>query len=557
MSGSIDTVLGDPPEFWSDSTQWPSIPVLLREAVARFGDRLAAIDALGRLRFADLNQRSLAVARALVARGVQPGDRVVVWMENRVEWPVIALGIWRAGAIVVPLNTRLKGIEAAAAVRDSGATALFVVAKFLGSDYLAMLRGECGEPVNGRAFAELETLLTVVVLGETNLLQGCIGLEAFLASADVVGPDEVARREDAIAPDDVCEILFTSGTTGAPKGVVLGHQQVMRMYYDWSGLARLRATDRFLLVSPYPHGGPGINGNLVTSLMRGFATVMMDVFEPLGALDLMRHEGATTMMGPPNLYLQLMASASGRPPLHLRVAFLGMAAIPVELIEQLRDQWEVEHLCNAYGATDAGMIAMTRVEDPRDVVTHSSGRAFPDVEVRLFNDDGDEVDDGTPGEVWVRSYAVAKGYWHVSGQIVPVTDADGWYHSGDIGVFDKQGNLQVRGRKQGFFIVNGFNVYPAEVEGLLLRHGSISHAAIIPVADSALGELAVAFVVLKPGTHATPESIAQWARESMANYKAPKHVVVLERLPVNLNGKPDRAALEAIWREQVAAGTGG
>jgi acyl-CoA synthetase (AMP-forming)/AMP-acid ligase II len=529
---------------------WPTLPAALADAAATCPDTIGVIDGDVRLTYLDYSERSLTVARALIAAGVGRGDRVAVWLQNRAEWPVICLGIWRAGAIIVPINTRLKGLEATDMLERTRAKVLLALPSLVGIDYLTLLHEASGPPTGdgtGRPFRDLPDLGLAVHLDDGPGTEGCVPYADFLASAERVDPSAVAEREAALGPDDPAELLFTSGTTGKPKAVMLGHQQLLRSYWDWSGIVELDEDDRFLLTSPYAHG-PGINGNIVASLMRRFASVVVDVFDAPTVLDLVLREGVTAMLGPANLYARLMAAAEAAgTSVPLRLAILGMAGIPPELIARLRDEWAVDRICNAYGAIESTVVSMTRKDDPPPVVEGSTGRALPGVELRVVDDTGADLPPGQPGELLIRSFAVMQGYWGAPDATAEAVEADGWFHSGDIVTHDEAGNVTIVDRKKEVFMVNGFSVYPAEVEGLLLHHPALAHSAVVAVPDERSGEAGVAYVVPRTGATVDPDEVVSWARSAMASYKAPRHVVVLDELPVAATGKTDRAALRDRW----------
>ncbi|HEV7759379.1 MAG TPA: AMP-binding protein [Acidimicrobiales bacterium] len=562
---SAAAVHGHEPEHhvpWESSPQWPTLPAALADAAARGPDTVAVIDGDIRLTYLDYSERSLAVARALIAAGVGPGDRVAVWLQNRAEWPVICLGIWRAGAIIVPINTRLKGLEAADMLERTRAKVLLALPSLVGIDYLTLLHEACGPPVEAgvgdgdgaddpRPFRDLPDLRLAVYLDDGPGTEGCVPYADFLATASHTDPATVAEREAALTPDDPAELLFTSGTTGKPKAVSLGHQQLLRSYWDWSGIVELDEHDRFLLTSPYAHG-PGINGNIVASLIRRFASVVVDVFDAPTVLDLVLREGVTAMLGPANLYARLMAAAEARglgkdETPRLRLAILGMAGIPPELIARLRDEWSVGRICNAYGAIESTVVSMTRRDDPPSVVERSTGRALPGVELRVVDDANVDVAPGQPGELLIRSFAVMQGYWGAPDATAEAVEPDGWFHSGDIVTRDEAGNVTIVDRLKEVFMVNGFSVYPAEVEGLLLHHPALAHSAVVAVPDEGSGEAGVAYVVPRTGMTVDPAEVVTWARGAMAGYKAPRHVVVLDELPVAATGKTDRVGLRQRW----------
>jgi len=539
---------------WEQSPQWSTLPRLIRAAAARHGDRLAVATADRELTFNDVVEASTQVARGLVAAGVEPGDRVAIWVENRCEWPVICLGAWQAGAVVVPVNTRLKGIETADILRRTAARVLFAVPSFGRHQHLALLREQVGGPDGDLPFAGLPALRTLVTVGE-EAVEGALNLAQLVEGGAAVPVGVVAEREAAVAPEDPCEILFTSGTTGRPKGVVVDNAQTIRIYWDWTGIFELGPEDRCLLVSPYAHG-TGVNAHLVGSLIRGFACVPVDVFDATTVLDLMVDRGVTVMVGPPSLYTRLLQASHDRKAPSLRLAALGMSTVPPELTARLREEWSVARIANAYGMTEAQVMLSTRPDDDDRTVSESSGRPLPGVELQLVDEAGQPVPPEERGEIVVRrSFAVMDHYWDDPDATAAAFDESGWFHTGDMAVADDRGNVRIIGRSKDVFIVNGFNAYPTEIENLLLHHTGIVQAAILAVPDDETGEAGVAFVVPDDGVDLDPVEIREWSRRSMATYKVPKHVLVVDDLPLGATGKVDRNGLADLfdhWSRQAA-----
>jgi HIP---CoA ligase len=526
-----------------------TMPALLDRRAALDGDRLAVVDGPVRMSFSELVAQARAVAGGLATRGVERGDRVAVWAPNGCEWVVAACGIWYRGATLVPINTRFRAVDAGEILAASGATALFVSSGFLGADYVGMLRAEFGPPRDGRPFARLPALRTLVVLGAADGPGAGAGppLAEVLAAAGAEAP----FVPSAVDRHDECEILFTSGTTGQPKGVVLSHESVLQSYHDYGVLAGFDAGDRYLGVMPWGHGG-GLNGGVVSCLVHGMTMVPLPVFEPDAALQLIEAEQISILLGPPQLW-NLLLQAPARPAhdlSSLRVALTGAAAVPPTLIEELHGLG-IERVINAYGCIETCVISMTRADDPIDVVATSTGRALPGMEVQIADDDGRDVPAGQPGEILVRGYGLMTGYLDPA-QTAAAVDGDGWFHTGDVGIVDAAGAVRVVDRKKEVFHVGGFNVYPAEVEGFLARHPTIAAVAVIGVPDDRLGEVGLAFVVPTPGGSVDAVEIREWAGRSIANYKVPRDVVVLEELPLNPTGKTDKARL----RDMAAARPG-
>ena len=424
-----------------------------------------------------------------------------------------------------------------------------------GVDPLALLEPEIGPAGNGRRFRDLASIEHVVVVdgaGDASDDGGTPGERSFaelLELGDGVDPDELAPP-GGVDPDAPCEILFTSGTTGTPKGVLLGHWQMLRAHWTWAGIAGLRAGDRFLIVSPYAHGA-GIHVGLMGCMSRGVANVPVAKFDPVDGAELVERHRVTALLGPPALYQYLLeAIDQGRDLSSLRVGIVGTASVPTALIERIRDGLDLERIVNAYGLTEGGVVAMTREDDSVEVMSTTSGRALTGVEIRTVDDDGNDTPLGEPGEIVLRSYAIALGYWDQPELAAAARDADGWFRTGDIGTLDAAGNVTIVDRKADMFIVGGFNAYPAEIENLLARHPAIAQVSVVGVPDERLGEVGVAFVVPANSSESTADvadDVVTWARDAMANYKVPRAVLVIDSLPLNANGKVDKRALRDLY----------
>jgi len=374
------------------------------------------------LTFPELRAQALRVAGGLRRLGVEAGDRVAVWVPNVWEWAATAYGIWELGAIIVPIGTRYRGIEAASMLRRTEPRVLVGVRDLWGVDPLALLEPEIGGPARGRRFRDLPGIEHVVLVdgdgsGSTDAPgdapSDAPGEHVFgelLTAGDDVDPAELAPP-GGIDPDAPCEILFTSGTTGTPKAVLLGQWQMLRAHWTWAGIAGLRAGDRFLIVSPYAHGA-GIHVGLMGCVSRGVANVPVARFDPVDGAALVEQHGVTALLGPPALYQYLLEAVDrGSDLSSLRIGIVGTASVPTALIERIRDGLDLERIVNAYGLTEGGVVAMTRDDDSVEVMSTTSGRALPDVEIRTVDDDGNDTAPGVPGEIVVRSYAVALGYW--------------------------------------------------------------------------------------------------------------------------------------------------
>jgi len=538
----------------SDKAPRRSIPDVAGEAARRFATAEAVVDGSARHSFEELWSDAAAAARAFVHAGVQAGDRVAIWAPNSYEWVVALLGLQSAGAAVVPLNTRFRGSEAAYILNRSRAKVLVTVAGFLGVDYPSLLASEhlphlqClvllgDEPPppadRGGTPEQPGGALANGALANGALAGKTVSWGAFLAAGGA-GDDEVVRhRLEHLGPDDVSDVIFTSGTTGSPKGVVATHGQSIRAFAEWSRIVGLREGDRYLLVNPMFHSF-GYKAGILACLLTGATIVTVPIFDVSVVLERIATEAVTVLPGPPALYQTLLDhdGLAATDLSSLRLAVTGAAVIPVDLVRRMRDSLGFDVVLTAYGLTEAtGFVTATTPDDDLETIATTSGRAIEGVEVAVVAPDGTALPAGCPGEVVCRGYNVTQGYFEEDEQTAATIDADGWLHTGDIGVLDESGNLRITDRMKDMFIVGGFNAYPAEIENLLLGHGDISQAAVVGVPDERLGEVGVAFVVAKPGQILDGTEIVAWARSHMANYKAPRAVHVVDALPLNASGK--------------------
>lgn len=526
-----------------------TIPGLLRRAAAENPADEALVDhscdPVVRLSFDELRCRADEVAAAIIGAGIQPGDRVAIWAPNCWEWVVALLGLQSAGAVLVPLNTRYKGHEAADIIRRSGAKLLFTIEGFLGNDYVSMLRAA--------DVGELPDLDDIVLLRDTGERPDDVLTLAEFVDRSSVGSAEVDARVEALSGTDLSDLLFTSGTTGAPKGAMLTHAQTLRAFGDWGDIVGLRADDRYLVISPFFHAF-GYKAGIIAALIARCVLVPVATFEVPTVIDLIERERISVIPGAPTIYQTLLNDPSfdAAKASSLRLAVTGAAVVPVELVRAMRAELGFEAVLTAYGMTEACGIATTcRREDSIETIASTCGRAYPGVEVKVVAENGTTLGPGEAGEVLVRGYNVMNGYFEDPAKTAE-TIVDGWLHTGDVGVMDAEGYLRITDRLKDMFIVGGFNAYPAEIEQLLLAHPDIAQVAIVGAPDERMGEVGYAFVVPRHGATVDPAEVIAWSRERFANFKVPRHVEVVDELPLNASGK----VLKYELRERARRATG-
>lgn len=503
--------------------EFTSIPRMVLASAHRFGlaEAVVDLDAGVRWGFVDVAERMIEAVCAAIALGIEPGDRVALWAPNCADWIVAALGIQGAGGILVPLNTRFKGPEASYVIRKCGAKMVLTVPGFLGNNYVSMLSDEAvGIPV--------------MLLGD------------YLCAGSAVAEGAARSRIAAVDSDDLSDIMFTSGTTGKPKGVMLTHGQSLRAFGYLSEVFTFTEGDRYLIIPPFFHTF-GYKCGWMACLMHGVCAIPQPVFDVDVVLRRLADERVSILLGPPTLFTDLLAhprrAEFDLSP--LRVAVPSAASVPASLYTQLRDELGFETVLSAYGLTEStSLVSTSDPADSIDDIANSVGRPARDVEVKLVDDHGDEVPVGQAGEIIVRGYTVMRGYWEDPASTAAAIDADGWLHTGDIGTMDKRGFLKVVDRKKDMYISGGFNAYPAEIEHTLRQHEDVIDVAVIGVPDDRMGEVGTAFVVAK---NLTERALIAWARERLANYKVPRYVVFVDDLPRNSSTKVIKSALRDQW----------
>ena len=510
-------------------------PRTVPAALERFAQQLPDHDALitdeRSFTAAALRDEVHRAAAALITLGVQPGDRVAIWSPNTWHWVVACLAIHHAGAAMVPLNTRYTAEEAGDILARTGAPVLFAMGQFLGNDRAADL--------DRAALPALRHIVRIPIEGDDGTWDQFIE-----RGSDLKDTAAVVARAAAVTPDDVSDILFTSGTTGRSKGVLCAHRQSLSGSASWAANGKITSDDRYLCINPFFHNF-GYKAGILACLQTGATLIPHLTFDPLRTLQAIEQHRITVLPGPPTIYQTLLDHPARRD--HdlgsLRFAVTGAATVPVVLVERMQSELDIDIVLTAYGLTEAnGMGTMCRADDDAVTVATTCGRPFADFELRI-----DSGEPGESGEVLLRGPNVMLGYLDDPEATAAAIDTDGWLHTGDIGRVDEFGRLTITGRLKDMFLVGGFNTYPAEIEQTLATHDAIADVSVIGVPDARLGEVGMAFVVLRPGATATDGELTAWARGRLANYKVPRHWRFVSGLPRNASGK----VIKSVLREQA------
>lgn len=518
-----------------------TIPAALDQAAERFGDRDALL-ADGRwLTFTELRARSRRFAAALIALGVGHGERIAIWSPNSWHWPIACLGAQYAGAAVVPMNTRYTADEATDILQRTEAPVLVAVGAFLGADRIGSLDTSMLPALTHIARIDIED--GVVAPPRKTGSVAIHGWEEFVALGQDVPDVQIDTRAAQIRPDDVSDILFTSGTTGRSKGVVCAHRQPLDASLSWAQCGEITETDRYLCINPFFHNF-GYKAGILPCLQTGAALIPQLVFDPETAMAAVQEHRVTVLPGAPTIFQMLLDHPARKEYdlSSLRFAVTGAATVPVVLIERMQAELDFDIVLTAYGLTEAnGFGTMCRATDDAATVATTCGRPIAGFELRIAG----AKQPGDEGEVLLRGPNVMKGYLDDPAATAQTVDTEGWLHTGDIGKLDEHGNLAITDRLKDMYICGGFNVYPAEVEQVLARLRGIADVAVIGIPDERLGEVGKAFVVLRPNTALDAETVISYSREHLANFKAPRYVEFIDQLPRNAGGKVVKPDLRA------------
>jgi len=525
-----------------------TMPELVGWAAETYGGDIFLVSETGEaISFRDFASRVEQAARAFLAAGTAFGDRIAIWAPNSCEWIIACCGAQMIGAIMVPINTRFRGSEAGYILERTRARILCTTIPFLGADYVRMLQDSYGGTGIDTPVAGLPALQNIVLFGGTAAGGLVLGWENFLTTQATLA--ELVARRLQVKPKDIADTLFTSGTTGNPKGAMHSHGQAIWMVSLWNQANDLRRGDRELIINPFFHSF-GYRAGWVSGLLGGVTVHPMAVFETQQVMQRIARDKITVLMGPPTIFTSLLEhkDRAAYDLSSLRVGHTGSSNVPVALIEAAYHELKFHLFLTSFGLTEStALVSVCRPGDDAETIARTLGKPLPGTELRFIDSEGNSVASGESGELLVRGPNVMQGYFEDPGATAKTVDEDGWLHTGDVGCIGPDGNLRIFDRIKDVVIVGGFNAYPAEIEAVLRQHPAIAEVAIISVPDARMGEAVGACVVLAPTKSLTLEELTSWTRERLANFKAPRHLFIVDEIPKTALGK----AQKFLLRKQV------
>ena len=535
-----------------------TIPEIFSETVASHGAREAAVFAGQGKRFTwtELAETVDAFAAGLLALGLEKGDRIGIWSPNRWEWLVTQFATARIGLILVNINPAYRLIELEYALNKVGCKALVTAVSFKSSDYLGMLAKLAPELARAEpgklAARKLPSLKAVVRMGDDNS-PGMFNFGDVLAMGGRDEHDSLDRISEGLEPDEPINIQFTSGTTGAPKGATLSHDNIVNNSNFVTAAIKLTADDRLCIPVPLYHCF-GMSMGTMGCVTKGAAMVFpSEGFEPGATLKAVAEERCTGIYGVPTMFVAML----DRPDFKsfdlssLRTGIMAGSPCPIEVMKKVVSLMHMGEVTIAYGMTETSPVSFqSGTDDPLERRVSTVGRIQPHAEVKVVDAEGGTAAVGEPGELCTRGYLVMKGYWEDEDRTAEAIDGEGWMHTGDLGTIDAEGYCNIVGRVKDMVIRGGENVYPREIEEFLYRHPKVKEVQVFGVPDEKYGEELAAWIVLAPGQAATEEEIREFCAGQIAHYKVPRYVRFKDSLPMTVTGKPQKFLMrEAMVKE--------
>ena len=517
----------------------------LDRTIARFGDREALVSVHQDLRYtyAQFGEAVERTARALMAAGLEPGERVGIWSPNCAEWALVQYATAKAGIILVNINPAYRTSELAYVLNQSAVKLLVAATAFKTSDYVKMVddvRSDC---------AQLEQ---VVFIGRD--------WEEFIAGGERITADELRERQAATQFDDPINIQYTSGTTGFPKGATLSHHNILNNGYFVGQGCRYTEEDRVCIPVPYYHCFGMVMGNLACTSHGACMVIPAPAFDPVATLQAVQDENCTSLYGVPTMFIAELEhpTFTEYDLTSLRTGIMAGSPCPIETMKRCVAEMHMAEVTICYGMTETSPVStQTGADDPLEKRVGTVGRVHPHVEVKIVApESGAIVARGEPGELCTRAYSVMLGYWDEPEKTADAIDRARWMHTGDLAQMDDEGYVKIVGRIKDMVIRGGENVYPREIEEFLMGHPEIADVQVIGVPDPRYGEELMAYVQTRGGAALDRDAVAEFCRGKIAHYKVPRYVQVVDEFPMTVTGKIQKyklreAAIETLGLAEV------
>ncbi len=532
---------------------------IVKEAARKFPDTEAYVYPEHGIRktYKEFDKETDELAKAFIGMGIQKGEHVAIWSDNKREWLLSQFATGKMGAVLVTVNTNYQEKELEYLLQQSDATTLILCESFKGTSYLDIVRAICPEIIHsekGNILSEKFPHFKRVIVMTDNEYKGMYSWAELLSHADKVSDDTLENALKSLHNEEVINIQYTSGTTGFPKGVMLSHKNVVNNGQLVGDYIYLTEKDRLCIPVPFFHCFGCVMGT-IASVTHGTTMVIIEQFNPGKVLQIVQDEKCTALHGVPTMFIaelnhpdfkQFKLST-------LRTGIMAGSICPIEVMKKVITDMGASEITIAYGQTESSpVITQTKTDDPIEKRVSSVGKPHPAVEVKIIDPlTGEDTPTGVPGELCTRGYLVMKGYYKNEQATKTAIDPNGWLHTGDIAVVDEEGYIDITGRIKDMVIRGGENIYPKEVEEFLYQHPKVQDVQVVGVPDPKYGEELMAWVILKSGEQMTSDELKEYCKGKISYHKIPKYIEFIESYPMTASGKIQKFLLREMSKEKA------
>lgn len=507
--------------------------------------------------YSEFNEMVNQAAKGLMALGIQKGENVAIWADNKPEWITSQFATGKMGAVLVTVNTNYQANELTYLLKQSEATTLIMAESYKGTSYVDILKQLCPElGVQEKGKLRLETLpnlKNIIVISDAEYHYAYTWKEV-IAKGNGINNVHLEQRKQSLNEDDVINMQYTSGTTGFPKGVMLTHRNIVNNGNQIADCMKLTPNDRLCIPVPFFHCFGCVLG-ILAAVSKGTTMVILEQFHAEKVLQAVSEEKCTGLHGVPTMFIAEL----NHPRFHefdlshLRTGIMAGSTCPVEVMSNVMNKMGAKEITIAYGQTESSpVISQTRTDDPIELKVNTVGKPHPNVEVKIVIPGTDtEQEIGVPGELLTRGYLVMKGYYNNPEATKEAIDKEGWLHTGDLAVLHKNGYIEITGRMKDMIIRGGENIYPREIEEFLYQHPDILDVQVIGVPDEKYGEQVMAWIILKDNKQITSEEIKDYCNGKISRHKIPKYIEFVDVYPMTASGKIQKFKLREIAMQQL------
>lgn len=532
---------------------------VLRDQARKFPDREAYVYPEHGIRktYAEFDAETDQLAKALIGIGIEKGENVAIWSDNKRQWLQSQFATGKMGAALVTVNTNYQAAELEYLLQQSESTTLILDEGYKGTSYIDLIRSICPELAESRGGdvqSERLPFLKRIILMTEREEEGMYTWSELLSHAENVTDERLETRFTSLDPDDVINIQYTSGTTGFPKGVMLTHYNIVNNGKIIGDHMELTEEDRICIPVPFFHCFGCVLGTMA-AVTHASTMVVIEQFKVKPVLQAVQDEKCTALHGVPTMFIAELNDPDfdKYDTSSLRTGIMAGSTCPIEVMRRVIEDMGASEITICYGQTESSpVITQTKTDDPIEKRTSTVGKPHPNVEVKIVDPvTGEEVKIGEPGELWTRGYHVMKGYYNNEEATREAIDEEGWLRTGDLAVMDEDGYIDITGRMRDMVIRGGENIYPREIEEFLYKHPGVEDVQVVGVPDPKYGEELMAWIIPKKGVDIDEDSVREFCKGNIAYYKIPRYVEFTDAYPMTASGKIMKFRLQELARNRV------